>query len=215
MENKNSKEKIAYSWSKLYETRKVIRENYPDFWRIKVVKKPADVIKTYMKEGDTVLDVGSYNRGLYNKLKNYFKNFTYKSMDVDRDKKHDYYSFEEIKEKFDIVFLFEVIEHMELNQGVELISNINKVLKKGGKLILTTPNVYHPNRYWECSHKVSYRYDEIGGILDFSGFNVIRINRIYNDSFFKRIFRLYFASILHRYLSVDFAKSILLVGEKR
>ena len=206
---------IADSWSKLYETRKVIRENYPDFWKIKIIRKPLLAINEFMKEGDSVLDVGSYNRGLCEKLKSSYKNFNYKSMDIDEDKKHDYYSFENIEEKFDIVFLFEVIEQLELKQGVHLLEQINKVLKKNGKILITTPNVFHPNRYWECSHKVSYRHDEIGGIRDYVGFEVCKIYRIYNDAFLRRLFRIYVMSYIHKYFSVDFAKSILLVGEKK
>ena len=117
--------------------------------------------------------------------------------------------------EYHIVFLFEVIEHLELDAGVDLLKNINRVLKKGGKVILTTPNVYHPNRYWECSHKVSYRYDEIGGLMDFVGLNVVSICRIYNDAFLKKLFRLHLTSYIHEYFSIDFAKSILLVGEKK
>ncbi|MBN1521014.1 MAG: methyltransferase domain-containing protein [Candidatus Aureabacteria bacterium] len=206
---------ISDSWSKLYETRKVIRENFPDFWKMRVIRKPMWAIRRFMKEGDLVLDAGSYNRGLYHQLKTSFQDVKYRSMDIDRDKKHDYYSFEEIKEKFDIVFLFEVIEHLNLQDGVILLKKIHHVLKDKGKIILTTPNVFHPNRYWECSHKVSYRHDEIGGIMDSVGFNVVQIYRVYNDSFLKRMFRIYIASFVHEYFSVDFAKSILLVGEKK
>ena len=206
---------VSGSWSSLYETRKVIRENFPNFWKIKVIKKPVAIIKNIMKPGDSVLDVGSYNRGLKGKLQALYPDFSYKSMDIDHGKKHDYYSFEDIKEKFDVVFLFEVIEHLEMKDGVDLLGNIHKVLKDNGKIILTTPNVYHPNRYWECSHKVSYRHDEIGGLMDYVGFNVRNIYRVYNDAYLQRIIRLYIMSHVHKYFSVDFAKSILLVGEKK
>jgi predicted SAM-dependent methyltransferase len=206
---------IADSWSQFYETRKVIRKNFPDFWKIKIIEKPVLAIRQFMKEGDKVLDVGSFDRGLHGRLKEYYKRFEYKSMDVDRRMQHDYYSVEGIKEKFDIVFLFEVIEHMDLKEGVKMLENIHGILKPKGKVMLTTPNVFHPNRYWESSHKVSYRYDEIGGVLDFVGFNVIEIYRIYNDAFLKKLFRIHLASWIHEYLDVDFAKSILLVGEKK
>jgi len=206
---------IADSWSKLYETRKVIRENFPDFWKLCIIRKPIDAVREFMQEGDTVLDIGSYNRGLLKKLREYYSSFCYKSMDIDRDKEHDYYSLEEIDEKFDIVFLFEVIEHLNLQEGVSMLKKVNDILKRNGKVILTTPNVYHPNRYWECSHKVSYRHDEIGGLMEYAGLKVVRIYRIYNDSFFRRLFRIYIASAIHQYFSIDFAKSILIVGEKK
>lgn len=46
---------------------------------------------------------------------------------------------EKIDEKFDVVVCTEVIEHVFDTDN--LISNINKVLKKGGHLVISTPNV--------------------------------------------------------------------------
>jgi len=61
---------------------------------------------------------------------------------------------------------------------------------------------------------VSYRYDEIGGILISLGFQVKSIFRIYNDAFFRWLFRIWVAAPIHKYFSVDFAKSILVVASK-
>jgi hypothetical protein len=41
---------------------------------------------------------------------------------------------------------------------------------------------------------------------------VKEIFRIYNDAFFRRLFRIWVAAPLHKYLCVDYAKSILLVA---
>ncbi len=43
-------------------------------------------------------------------------------------------------ETFDIILLCEVIEHMEVDP-MFMLAEINRVLKHGGKLILTTPNI--------------------------------------------------------------------------
>jgi hypothetical protein len=92
---------------------------------------------------------------------------------------------------------------------------IHSILAPSGKLYLSTPNLHHPNRFWDIDHKTPYRYDEIAAVLLSLGFQINSIYRIYNDSFFKRFFRLYFAAWLHRYLDVDFAKSIAVVAQKR
>ena len=138
----------------------------------------------------------------------------YKSMDVDRKQFHDYHSLDEIEESFDAILLFEVIEHLDLEEGIELIRKIYSLLTPGGKLFLTTPNLYHPHRYWDCHHKTPYRYDELGGLLSATGFIPRHIYRIYNDAFLRRLFRIYFAAPLHRYLNVDFAPSILMVAQR-
>ncbi len=212
---KNTLETLKTSWSTLYKTRREIQRNFPDFWDLKVRKKHLEVILEEMKDGDKILDIGSSTRELRHALLDICgRAISYKSMDIDRQTKQDYYSLAEIREKFNVIFLFEVIEHLTFEDGVQLLSTIYNMLLPGGKLIMTTPNAFHPNRYWEYSHKVSYRYDEIGGILISLGFKVKRIFRVYNDAFFRRLFRLWIAAPLHKYFSVDFAKSILLVALK-
>lgn len=203
---------IIKSWSNLYGFRKQIRRKFPNFWRIKVIKKPFDAVRPYLKDDSRILDVGSGNRQMEGKLKSASHNIIYKSMDVDRDNFHDYYSLDDIKEKFDIVLLFEVIEHLEFDEAIRILERIKQLLIPCGRLILTTPNVYHPNRYWEYSHKVSYRYDELGGLLLTLGYTVEYIYRIYNDAIIQRFIRLYLMAPLHHYFSIDFARSIAIVA---
>jgi SAM-dependent methyltransferase len=206
---------LKASWSTLYKTRRQIQRNFPDFWDLEVKKKHLQVILEEVKDGDKILDIGSSTKDLKNRLINECgRKVSYKNMDIDRETEQDYYSLNEIKERFNIIFLFEVIEHLTFEDGLHLLNRIHDLLLPGGKLILTTPNAFHPNRYWEYSHNVTYRYDEIGGILICLGFRVKSIFRIYNDAFFRRLFRLWIAAPLHKYLCIDFAKSILVVAEK-
>jgi SAM-dependent methyltransferase len=136
-------------------------------------------------------------------------------MDVDREHPHDYYSLEEIHESFDAIFLFEVIEHLPLEEGVQLLERVYHLLNEGGRLILTTPNIFNPGRFWrDATHKVAYCYDELGGLLLSQGFAIRAMYRTYSDAFHRYLFRVYVMSPLHRYLGIDFAKSILIVAEK-
>lgn len=212
--------KIKKSWSHLYKYRREIYKCYPNFWKIRVKKKPFQVLCETIREMNLaggpfrVLDIGSSNRVMGDKLKKRFPNIQFESMDIDREQFHDYYDLSEINKTFKLVSSFEVIEHLYFEEAIEMLTKSFEILEPGGRIIISTPNVFHPNRYWEYSHKVSYRYDEIGGILLALGFKIHRIYRIYNDAFHKRLFRLWVAAPLHQYLCVDFAKSILLVAEK-
>ncbi len=206
---------LKKSWSALYKTRREIQRQFPDFWDLAVRKKHIDIVLDEVRDGDSILDIGSSTRELRQRLIDACgRTVAYKSMDIDRETKQDFYSIDDIKERFNVVFLFEVIEHLSFEDGLQLLSSIHDLLLPDGKLILTTPNAFHPNRYWEYSHKVTYRYDEIGGILISLGFKVKSIFRIYNDAFFRRLFRLWVAAPLHKYLCVDFAKSILVVATR-
>jgi 2-polyprenyl-3-methyl-5-hydroxy-6-metoxy-1,4-benzoquinol methylase len=137
-------------------------------------------------------------------------------MDIDREQLHDFYSLEEIQESFDVIFLFEVIEHLNFEEGVQLLKKSYDLLNGEGRLILTTPNIFNPSRFLrDATHKVAYCYDELGGLLLAQGFQIKVMYRTYNDAYHRYLFRLYVMAPLHRYLGIDFAKSILVVAEKR
>ena len=203
------------SWSRLFEHRDKIHEKYPEIWDLKILRKRFPLMLETIRDGERVLDIGASNRNLESRLKRHFPGLIYKSMDIDREQFHDFYNLEEIRECFDGVFLFEVIEHLDLEEGIRLLKRIYELLDPGGRLILTTPNVFNPSRYWrDATHKVAYCYDELAGLLMAQQFQVRAMYRTYNDAFLRYFFRVYVMAPLHRYLGIDFAKSILIVAEK-
>lgn len=204
------------AWSKLFAYRDQIHGRYPEIWDLKILRKRFPLMVENIRDGERVLDIGASNRNLEGRLKRYYTNLIYRSMDVDREQFHDFYSLEEIQESFDVVFLFEVIEHLGLEEGIGLLKKIYDFLNEGGRLILTTPNVFNPSRFWrDATHKVAYCYDELGGLLLAQGFQIKVMYRTYSDAFHRYLFRLYVMAPLHRYLGIDFAKSILVIAEKK
>ena len=202
-------------WSKLFIYRDEIHGRYPEIWGLKILRKRFPLMVETIRDGEKILDIGASNRNL-RKLKRHYPNLIYKSMDVDRDQFHDFYSLEEIRETFDVVFLFEVIEHLDLEEGLKVLEKVYDLLNGGGRLILTTPNVFNPSRFWrDATHKVAYCYDELGGLLLSKGFQIKAMYRTYSDAFHRYLFRLYVMAPLHRYLGIDFAKSILVIAEKK
>jgi SAM-dependent methyltransferase len=204
------------SWSKLFEYRDQIHRHYPEIWDLKILRKRFPLMVKMIQDGEKVLDIGASHRNLQERLKRYFPKLIYKSMDIDRGQFHDFYSLEEIHESFDVIFLFEVIEHLSLEAGVQLLKRAYDLLNQEGRLILTTPNVFNPSRFWrDATHQVAYCYDELGGLLLAQGFQIKAMYRTYNDVFHRYLFRLYVMAPLHRYLGIDFGKSILVVAEKK
>jgi len=57
-------------------------------------------------------------------------------------------------------------------------------------------------------------WSELGGLLMGQNFKIKGMYRTYHDVFHRCFFRVYVTSPLHRYLGIDFAKSILIVAEK-
>lgn len=204
------------SWNRLFQYRDQIHQRYPEIWDLKILRKRFPLMLEILRDGEKVLDIGASNRNLQERLKRHLPKLVYKSMDIDREQFHDYYSLEEIQESFDAVILFEVIEHLGLDEGLQLLEKVYHLLNPQGRLILTTPNVFNPSRFWrDATHRVAYCYDELGGILLAQGFHVRAMYRTYNDVFHRYLFRVYLMAFLYRYLGIDFTKSIFVVAEKK
>lgn len=209
------KTKEDFSWSSFFSFRKEILKVYPSVFGLKIKKKLLDIVVEELKGGEKILDVGASNKSLGERVAAKVAPITYKTMDVDRAQSHDYYSLDEVAGSFDVIILSEVIEHLGFNEGLAMLRRLYELLNSGGKIIVSTPNLYHPNRFWDSDHKTPYRYDEIGGALLSIGFRVDMIYRVYNDQFLKRWFRISVMSHLHKYLDIDFAKSIVVVATKK
>jgi len=150
----------SLSWSSIFRNRADIHKIYPDIWDLKIIRKRLPFMLKYIKDGNKILDIGASSRDLEMRIKKHRPQIVYKSMDIDREGVHDYYSLDEVKETFDVVFLFEVIEHLDLGEGVNMFKKIYSILNKGGYLILSTPNTFNPWRFWrDATHRVAYCYD--------------------------------------------------------
>jgi SAM-dependent methyltransferase len=203
------------SWSELYECRQQVRTAHPSIWRLPVVKKELDRLLPIVETHKRVLEIGAGDRRFGNKLMSAFSDVSYKSMDIDRQTEQDYYSLNDIDETFDFIYAFELIEHLTPEDGLELLRHAHRLLVGGGVLLLGTPNLYHPHRYFgDVTHKTPYKYAELGGLMVMAGFKVPRFFRVYNDAFLRRVFRLKIGVWLHRYLDIDFAHTILAEAQR-
>lgn len=103
------------------------------------IKKEIELIKKYSKEGDTIVDLGCVD----NYLKKFLKGRKYIGVDItgkpdilaDVEEGLPFFKSNSI----DFIICGEIIEHIVDTDF--LLSEIYRVLKKGGKLLLTTPNL--------------------------------------------------------------------------
>jgi len=95
------------------------------------------------------------------------------------------------------------------------VRNIYQILKPGGRVILTTPNVYTPGRYWkDVTHRTAYHYEELGGLLLGQDFEILEICRVFKEPLLSFLTKVYLFSPVFRFLGIDFTKSILIVARK-
>lgn len=202
-------------WSRHYRLRQRVQETYPNVWTIPLCKKGMNRLLANIQDGDRVLEVGAGDRRFYSALKALRPNIQYRSMDIDRHTHQDYYQLDEIKGEYDVIYAFELIEHITPEEGLFLLQALRDHLRVDGTLILSTPNLYHPHRYFEdITHKTPYTYQELGAMLLMAGYQHLRCFRLFNDAWLQRVFRLYIGVWLHRFLDIDFAGTILYEGTK-
>lgn len=211
MENKDT----VLEWSKIFEFRELIHKRYKDVWHIPLIKRRSVLFKRFLRDGMRVLDVGAGFRGAENEIKKLGISIDYKSMDIDKSIYHDYYDLSDIKEDFDAILLFEVIEHLSLEDGINLLKKLHRLTKKNGVIIVSTPNIFNPSRFMrDATHKTFYAYDELSGILNLSGYQIEEIYRSYNDAFHRYFFKVFITGFLFKTFGIDYAYSIFIVARK-
>jgi len=107
-------------------------------------KRRVDYLKLRVNN-KTILDFGCGNGGFLNGIKKYCKSCEGIEKDINHYKKFKrdklikiYSDISEVKKKYDFITLFHVIEH--LKNPVKMLKHLSQLLKKGGKIIIETPN---------------------------------------------------------------------------
>lgn len=73
---------------------------------------------------------------------------------------------------FDLAICFEVIEHMDVEEGQELLEGLFQMLDPGGHLLLSTP--VYDGRRMARNHVHEYMIDELQATSEYVGFQVAR-----------------------------------------
>lgn len=88
---------------------------------------------------------------------------------------------QEFKDKFDVVFMLHVLEHIDKSETVDLLSKIRESLSLNGVLIVEVPNMANPLiglniRYADFTHEVGFTNVSLMQVLQKAGFTKISIH---------------------------------------
>ena len=118
-----------------------------------------------------VLDVGAYDRALGKALERSGVACKYYSVDTDNQGQHDFRDLTEVTGSYDVVAMFELIEHLSYDKVDELVHAAYRLLAPGGLLIISTPNPYHPTRFFsDASHTQHWPPLDLYGLIRHAGF---------------------------------------------
>jgi hypothetical protein len=203
------------NWSEVFEKRYEIHQKWPKIWDLPLVHKRFELAIEHLAHPDRLLDLGADRREWETRLKRVWPDLVYRSMDINRGQRHDWYDLKDVDETFEALLCLEVIEHLPREEGCELLSRAHALLETGGRLVLTTPNIWCPPNYLrDATHVQPWAYDEIGGLLLSLGFQVTGMYRLWNAAFLDRCFRLSLGHWLHRYIGIDFARTLFVAARK-
>ncbi len=209
-------ENKAIEWSKLFSAREKIHKRYRSIWDVPLIQNRSALLKRILKDDMKLLDVGAGSKGVKEEIEKLGLRIMYKSMDIDTNIHHDFYDIEDVNEVFDVVILSEAIEHMSFSAGIHMLKKSRDLLKDGGMILVSTPNIFHPNRFFTTAdHKTFYAYDELAAVMDLAGYDVNAIYRSFNDAFHRYILKVYIFGFLFRLLEIDYAYTIFATGTKR
>jgi len=83
---------------------------------------------------------------------------------------------------YDLITGLDIIEHFHKDEVMRFLDGCCAVLKKGGRLIMQTPNAESPwsmtNRYGDFTHEVGFNPNALSRLMTLCGFNSIEIREL-------------------------------------
>lgn len=214
MNDRTSSGASGFSWSRQYGRRRAFAPRYPSVFDLPLARRPGEILFRDLDEGMRILDAGAGTGRTVERIQGRFPGMEVRTLDVDPASDPDYHDASQIDSRFDRVLLFEVLEHLPVDEGAAVLGDLLPHLAEGGRLLVTTPNVFHPSSWFrDMTHCTPIAYDELGGLLEGCGYRVLEMFRIYNAPYVQRLFRRTVGQPLHRWLGIDYARSVMAVAE--
>lgn len=170
----------------------------------------------YAELGGPVLDVGA---GVDKPLQHVLGIAPpeYASLDNDPDGAFDYRRGEDIPagRAFRLIVANQFFEHLSIEQTFSVLGRLAAGLAPGGKLLITVPNIAHPNRFWAVTHVTPWDYMSLCALLELSGLRCVEIARYNKTAGPQTDEERHLVALMARLYRMDWCDSVLLVGEKQ
>ena len=142
----------------------------------------------------------------------------FETLDISGEEEHTYSSIAEVSGKFDAIVCLEVIEHMSLNDYVDLMDGLGKLLAPGGMLVISTPNPLCVVPMWagDPGHVQQFPLADLAADLVVRGHEVEAFRVRYGawPKGVRERTRFFAMRALCYLLGVDYAQGIMVIGKK-
>jgi SAM-dependent methyltransferase len=139
----------------------------------------ADLFRRHVAGSQSVLGVGAGDRQWEQVLRRLGFDGRYASADPETHHEHDYDDFLAVKDRFDVVMMLELIEHLPAEVGVRFMAHAAGLLNRGGVLVVSTPNPRHAHQSWspDFTHIRPWPAHDIWALGDALGFARVEVHR--------------------------------------
>ncbi len=157
-------------------------------WRLGLVRPFEAKVRAvkYIRDGDRILDIGSGNGNFFDIVANKRKKVIFFGVEINpyfiglcKEKGYTVVSdLADITGSFDVITMFDVIEHLDDEAIIFYFKRIKELLRKNGYLIIATPNIkcyYVLMSFWDnVGHKRPYSLETLE-MLSKDGFQIIEV----------------------------------------
>jgi hypothetical protein len=172
-----------------------------------------------LKDCRSVLDFGAGDLRVMHKLQKAGYRGEYHTLDIGGEYSYTYKDLDQVGRKYEAILCLDVIEHIPLNGGLELLNRLTELLEPGGVLVVQTPNarfIQFPLAS-DMTHVQCYNASDLWAYLSCSDMAVkpYRVSFGQSPGAVRKVAELWRRFVITRWLGCDFAENILLIGKKQ
>ncbi len=178
-----------------------------------------EVIFSQVKNRDSVLDVGSGDLRIMLKFQQAGYSGQYHTQDIGEEFKYTYDTIDEISNKYSAILCLDVIEHLQISEGLALIHKLVNLLSPDGVVVIQTPNgrcIRSPLSS-DMTHVHCYNINDLWAYLTCMGLLVEGYRIVFeaeHRTWIHKIAELGTRYIITRILGLDYADNIVLIAYK-
>lgn len=189
------------------------------YWDTEALSDIESIYFERLRACPSLLDAGAGDLRVMRKFRAAGFTGEYHTMDIAEEFDHTYRSLDEIRRTYYGILCLDLIEHMELRAGLEIIDRLLGILHPGGVLVLQTANsrcVRHPLS-WEMTHLHSYSVFDLWAYftamdLSVEGYRVTFGPEV--ESPWEKLRNLASKVLITRLLGLDYADNIAVIARK-
>lgn len=143
-----------------YWKRKQLSRKPPGFpilrhwWDVDDLSEAHEVMYAAIKDADSILDVGAGDMRFMRLIRQRGFAGTYDTVDIGHEHEYTYSDLTDVTRQYGAVVCMDVLEHLELDRGIQFLHRLLSLVRPGGALTIQTPNANfhrHPLS-WDMTH---------------------------------------------------------------